>query len=225
MYLIDTETPHSIGYTNENNILINFLMPKRYLHSVLNNNLIETNIITQFLIAAINEKRNHDNFIIFNSYDNRRIKIFIDEILCEFYDPSLNSRVIKLNLLSLIFLELLNVIENEKEKDSIASYHTAIVPILKYIKENFNTCTLESIAKYFNMNPNYLTTLLKKSTGNSYKELVMTQRLNHAAELLRSSDIPISEIIHLVGYKNMSFFYKKFQEIYGDTPKSYRENN
>lgn len=78
--------------------------------------------------------------------------------------------------------------------------------------KNFNSCTLESTAKYFNMNA-------------SYKELVMTQRLNHAAELLRNSDVPITEIVHIVGYKNISFFYKKFQEIYGDTPKSYRENS
>ncbi|NYE06546.1 YesN/AraC family two-component response regulator [Bacillus niacini] len=77
----------------------------------------------------------------------------------------------------------------------------------------------------FGFNPNYLSTLLKKGTGKSFKELLQIQRLNQAALFLSNSDLPIPEIAEEVGYSSVTFFYKKFRELYHDTPYSYREKN
>lgn len=37
--------------------------------------------------------------------------------------------------------------------------------------------------------------------------------------------MPIPEIAEEVGYSSVSFFYKKFNEIYQQTPKEYRDSN
>ena len=41
--------------------------------------------------------------------------------------------------------------------------------------------------------------------------------------LLTSSQIPVTDIIESIGYDNTSYFYRKFRERYGMSPKEYRQ--
>ena len=45
--------------------------------------------------------------------------------------------------------ELINVYENEFAKDERFEYNVPIVPMIRYIEKNFRTCTLESVADFF----------------------------------------------------------------------------
>ena len=85
------------------------------------------------------------------------------------------------------------------------------------------TCTLISTASHFNFHPNYLSALIKKSTGKSFKELIQAQKLTRSSILLTNSNMPIYEIASEIGYQNLSFFYKKFKDYYGITPNEYRQ--
>ena len=44
----------------------------------------------------------------------------------------------------------------------------------------------------------------------TFKELLQEKRLNKAKQLLNETDISIVEIISLVGYENLTYFYKIF---------------
>ena len=46
----------------------------------------------------------------------------------------------------------------------------------------------------------------------TFKELLQEKRLNKAKQLLNETDISIVEIISLVGYENLTYFYKIFKE-------------
>lgn len=222
--LIDTETPHATDWVGEDDIMISLLIEKNYLNTNFFNRLSKDSILSQFFINAITVNTSHNNYIVFHSEHSRRLPIFFNELLCEVYDPSLNSTDIINSLFSLIISELINVYENDINKEDLHVNKTSVVPIIRYIEGNSTTCTLESTAKFFNMNPNYLTTLLKQHTGHSYKELVQLQRLTSAAKLIRNSGMPITSIANHVGYENMSFFYKKFKEKYGCSPKEFRNS-
>ena len=47
--------------------------------------------------------------------------------------------------------------------------------------------------------------------------------MNQAVYLLTSSRLSIADIIGSVGYDNTSYFYRKFRERYGVSPKEYRK--
>ena len=96
--------------------------------------------------------------------------------------------------------------------------------VLRYIKENYLTCTLKSTAEFFNINSNYLSNYIKKQTGLTFTQLIQEQKMMHAASLLRNTDIPVADVANMAGYENVSFFYKKFEEKYGNSPKEYRSN-
>ena len=96
--------------------------------------------------------------------------------------------------------------------------------ILRYIESNYLTATLNSVADIFGFHPNYLSSYVKKHTGKSFKELLITQRMIQAGFFLKNTNMPVLEIIREIGYENQGFFYKKFQEYYHMSPIEYRNS-
>jgi signal transduction histidine kinase/DNA-binding response OmpR family regulator len=64
---------------------------------------------------------------------------------------------------------------------------------------------------------------IKALTGLSTSEFIRSQRLKLAAELLKASDINISQVGYSVGFNNHSYFTKCFKEAYNYTPTDYAE--
>jgi AraC family transcriptional regulator len=62
----------------------------------------------------------------------------------------------------------------------------------------------------------------KVSTGQSPYLFVMAQRVEKAAELLASSDLPVEAVASLTGFGNMARLRRYFQQIKGETPRSFR---
>lgn len=62
---------------------------------------------------------------------------------------------------------------------------------------------------------------LKSLTGLSATEFIRSQRLKLAAEMLKKSDVNISQIGYTVGFNDHSYFTKCFKEHYGCSPSDY----
>lgn len=223
--LIDTDTPHSTGCLGKDDIMISLVINKKYLNSNFFNRFSEDSILSRFFINTINENTNHDNYILFRSERSRKLTLFFNELLCEIYDPSINTSDMVNSLITLILCELINVYENDMERQNLNMDKNSISPILRFIEGNYKACTLESTAAFFNMNPNYMTTLLRQRTGSSYKELIQKQRLTRAGQLLRNTSSNITDVANEIGYENISFFYKKFKEHFGCSPNDYRQKS
>lgn len=88
----------------------------------------------------------------------------------------------------------------------------------KLIESDFNT---EDFAKELGMSRMQLHRKLKALTGLSATEFVRSQRLKLAAQLLKKSDINVSQIGYSVGFNNHSYFTKCFKEHYGVSPSEY----
>ncbi|MEM7370607.1 MAG: ATP-binding protein [Bacteroidota bacterium] len=63
---------------------------------------------------------------------------------------------------------------------------------------------------------------LKALTGLSASLYIRQIRLRHAHQLLRRSDLTVSEIAYQVGFKNPSYFSRVFAEEYGHSPSEIR---
>lgn len=62
---------------------------------------------------------------------------------------------------------------------------------------------------------------LKFIIGENPNHLIRNYRLKKACSLLESYDGTASEIAYMVGFKNPSYFFKCFKDVYGMTPKDY----
>lgn len=59
-------------------------------------------------------------------------------------------------------------------------------------------------------------------SGQSVHEFIRIVRLKKAAELLTSSNFPVSEIVEKVGFNSFAYFTKNFKEYFGVTPSKYK---
>lgn len=66
---------------------------------------------------------------------------------------------------------------------------------------------------------------LKALTGHATSELIRSQRLKTAAQLLQKGGVNMSEIGYSVGFNDPSYFSKCFKEFYGYSPSEYAESH
>lgn len=120
----------------------------------------------------------------------------------------------------LIFLRRLpNVIESVELTESSED----INPVLLYIHNNYqNKITLPELAQKFNTNRTTLSEKFYDATGVSIGAYLVRKRIQVAAALIRDTNLPVMEIMHRVGFNNMSHFITAFRKYNNISPKEYR---
>lgn len=85
--------------------------------------------------------------------------------------------------------------------------------------------TLRTMAKKFNVNASYLSSLFKKDTGYTLTDYVNGKRVERAKYLLETTTEQIQNISHSCGILDVNYFVKIFKKYTGQTPKQYREQS
>lgn len=102
--------------------------------------------------------------------------------------------------------------------------NAAVKSCLIYLHNHYRRkLTLEKIANHLNLNPNYLCTVFREYTGQTIFTHLTQIRIEHGARLLKTTDLPVSEVAALSGFRSDCLFYRKFKEIMGTTPIRYRK--
>ena len=90
------------------------------------------------------------------------------------------------------------------------------------VESSFST---EDFSKAVGLSRMQLHRKIKALTGLTASEFIRSQRLKLAAELLKTSDINVSQIGYTVGFNNHSYFAKCFKEAYKCTPSAYAKKH
>lgn len=94
--------------------------------------------------------------------------------------------------------------------------------VLQTIQADCRNTTIESLQARFFYSRDYFTRLIREFSGQTFRELRQEIRLSLAAQLLHETDNRIEDIANYVGYENLTFFYRIFEQRYGQTPRAYR---
>lgn len=92
-----------------------------------------------------------------------------------------------------------------------------------YLEINLRSATLSGLAEELGYSPVYTGQLFKKAKNMSFGKYVQAMRCSVAADLLRNTNLSVSQIINQIGYSNETFFRDKFKELYGVAPLTYRK--
>lgn len=95
--------------------------------------------------------------------------------------------------------------------------------VVKFIeRHSHEQISLSQVADLLNMNASYFSRFFRKSTGNTFCELLTKIRIGNACELLSTTDRYITSICYEVGYSNVANFNRRFLEHKKLTPREYR---
>jgi AraC-like DNA-binding protein len=82
--------------------------------------------------------------------------------------------------------------------------------------------TVQSLAVEAGMSRSVFAERFVAAYGESPFGFVQSARLDHAARLLRISDLPVKSVASVVGYASRSHFSRAFRSAYGKDPTKYR---
>lgn len=123
--------------------------------------------------------------------------------------------------------ELLLKISDHLNANKNTKTVSAIEKAKQYIGENYadRELSLQSVAAYCAITPNYLSNIFKQHTDMNFSEYLSQVRIKKAEELLLLTDKTVYEIAEQVGYDNSAYFCTVFKKTVGQTPSFYRSKN
>jgi AraC-like DNA-binding protein len=81
---------------------------------------------------------------------------------------------------------------------------------------------LSEVAKHVGLGQSYLSRVFKQRTGEGFSEHRARVRLAHAAELLRTTSLPVGDVGLEAGFGSPQSFFLAFKRAYRETPRRYR---
>ena len=93
-----------------------------------------------------------------------------------------------------------------------------------YIDEDLSNHDLKMsmVAKKFNISSSHFSTVFRQEFGITFRDYLSNIRIDHAKELLRTTNISISEIAYQSGYNDSHYFSSVFKKKTGITPREFR---
>lgn len=91
-------------------------------------------------------------------------------------------------------------------KTSSAGFDDHIQKSIRYITKNYSQpITIHDLAQFTGLNHMYLGKLFKQSTGMTFRQYLMTVRLNNAENMLRSGEYNVNETAPRCGFSDVFY--------------------
>ena len=213
---------HEIAEGGADDIGINFIVLPQFFDQVLPL-LPKNNELADFVMQGLNKKGIGKSYLHYQVADVLPVQNLIENMVWNLLHRPENHRTMNQMSTAILFIQLAEQTDKLAKYDSDVYQDVFAPEILKYIEEEYKMATLEELAETMNVALSTASKIVKKSTGMTFKELLMRQRLIQAANLLEHTNLSITEIIERVGYENTSHFHRIFRETYQMSPKEYRD--
>lgn len=97
---------------------------------------------------------------------------------------------------------------------------------ISFIEQNFqNDISVEMIAASCGLNRSYFGKIFRENMGKSPQEFLISYRMSKGAELLKLTRLSIADIGNAVGYPNQLHFSRAFKNVYGISPRQWRNEH
>ena len=102
----------------------------------------------------------------------------------------------------------------------------SIDKVIDFVNENLSQdLNLIQLAHVANFEKNYFVRVFKGKTGKTPMIYVRDKRINKAKQLLKFSDMNVTQIAYATGFKTVHYFSKTFLDCTGQRPLDYRKEN
>ena len=118
----------------------------------------------------------------------------------------------------------INMVEDEENSKiseiSIEYTNKAIA----FINENYNKdITVQDIAEKVGVSRYHLSRIFKENTGLTLIEYLNRLRFSKAEILLKNSEMNIKDVAKAVGFNNITYFNRKFKQLFGIPPSEFNK--
>lgn len=205
----------------ENDIAVNFIILPEFFNRAFS--MIEKeNILYDFLISSLSQDYSRSSYLHFQAQKILPVRNLIENMIWTLLHKKSGTNTINQTTMGLLFMNLSLFADTINQDDPHQYEQNLVFSVLKYIETYYKNGTLSEIAEELQQQPYYISRLLKKHMDSNFKGLLQQRKLQQAAYLLSQTPLSVETIMENIGYDNSSYFYRKFREKYGCSPKTYR---
>lgn len=220
LLFLNQRATHQVARAGLEDVGVNFLVLPPFFDYALE--LIGTdNVLGRFLLGGLKRGGGEISSLHFKVAEAAQVQNLVENLLWCLVEKCPNSRRITQATMGLLLLQLLNYVEELSPRGEMPG--GMVLAALREIEENYRGADLTRLAEERHVSLSYLSSAVREATGRTFKDLLREKRLSKAAQLLRETKLPVEDIIAAVGYENTSYFYRRFRESYGVSPKEYRK--
>lgn len=224
LLFLNQNAVQEIEPAGEHDIAVNFIILPEFFDHVIKMMDADENMLREFVINCLREKQQSASYLHFRVSDVFPIQNLVENLIWTLLNKQPNKRSINQVTMGLLFLHLMNYIDRV-ETNEADEEQRFMMTVLSYVEEHYRDGELSSLAQELHYDLYWLSREIKRRTGKTYTELVQERRMSQAAYLLTHTAMSVMDIGLSVGYENMSYFYRIFQQKYGMTPRKYRVGN
>ena len=115
----------------------------------------------------------------------------------------------------------------QRQNEYINSHRDLASLVLNYMSNHYfhSDLSVNDIARFAGVSPQYLNALLKHKTGHGIRQNLIRIRLEHAAELLENPVFMVKDAAALTRWKSVFYFGNSFRRHFGISPGCYRKHH
>lgn len=180
-------------------------------------------ILSDFFVRTLYHAESQQGLLFRTGHDPR-----ISSLVLEMhYERAMNLEFCGPMLATLLNRLLLLLLRNHQDHvelldTTVGGSSVRLVPILRDIQTNLRETSLAHLAQKYGYSVPQLSRLIKNHTGKTYGTVVRELRAQRAAKLLENPEWVMLDIAEVVGYFDVSHFYREFRRCQGLTPGQYR---
>lgn len=222
LILLNRHIQHAIEQAGRDDIGINFIVSVSFIESILSK-FDGSDALRSFLAENLRSE-GRAAYRVYKTAGILPIENLIESLIYSLTEeesiPSevlIGSITLLFQLLSQHSEALMSSHSSDPGVTELSSY------ILNYIRSDYKRATLTDLASRLYLSPTYLSRWISGHMNMPFKQLLMEQRFSMVEKLLRSTDLPVSDIITAAGYENKSYFHREFLRRYGCSPLQWRK--
>lgn len=172
------------------------------------------------MLKKLREKQNDTPVIIMSGYaEFSYAQKAIDYGVYKYLTKPINT-----DELEQIITKIVSRLDEQQPNVEYPGIPDVVREVMETVERNLSSdVKLNTIAEQLHMDAIYLGRLFKRYVGMGFKEYVLQKRMERAQQMIRATNLPISEIAEKVGYREENYFRMSFKRFCGCSPREYKK--
>jgi len=214
---------HAVMETYAEDLGVNFVILPEFFDIPLSMiGAQKNNVLSEFLMSTLRIDDQRPQYILFRTAENEAVSNLFENMIISMMNNKEEEENINQYTMGLVFMHLLNNLDSISSDSLLSGNDLLFDTAIRYINHQYQDANLTVLARSVHQSVSNMSRIIKNSTGHTFLELLQRKRFQQAVIFLEDTQMTIAEIMNAVGYENSSFFYRKFKERYGMSPKKYR---
>lgn len=221
LLLLGRQLRHAVRRAEAGDLGVNLIVLPEFFDAAFDM-LGARNALTDYITRLLSREEGGNRYLHFRAGGVPQVHNLMENLVRSLTEGREDEEDILRATMGLLLLYLTRCADTLSPEAPTSYEDVLLRTALDYIARRYRTASLTELARETGRSLPALSTLIHTRTGFTFKALLQHKRLEAACVLLKTTTLPVTEIVTRVGYENNSYFHRRFREAFRCSPREYR---